>query len=112
MSNLNKVMIIGRLGSDPSKRTTSKDITVTNFSIATNTYYKSKEDEEKKEKTEWHRIVAFDRLAEICGEYLKKGHLVYVEGSLQTRSYDKEEQAHYITEIVLKNMQMLEPKDN
>jgi single-strand DNA-binding protein len=111
MSNLNKVMLIGRLGDDPSSKTTDNDVAVTKFSLATNTYFKKENNGDKLEKTEWHRIVAFNKLAEICAEYLKKGKLVYIEGRLQTRNYDKKGQTHYMTEIILTDMQMLGAKD-
>lgn len=111
MSNLNKVMLIGRLGDNPSSKTTDNDITVTKFSLATNTYFKKENNGDKLEKTEWHRIVAFNKFADICAEYLKKGKLVYIEGRLQTKTYDKDGQTHYRTEIILKDIQMLGTKD-
>ena len=111
MSNLNKVMLIGRLGDDPSSKTTDNDVAVTKFSLATNTYFKKENNGDKLEKTEWHRIVAFNKLAKICAEYLKKGKLVYCEGRLQTRTYDKKGQMHYMTEIILTDMQMLGAKE-
>lgn len=107
---LNKAILIGRLGKDPEIRYTQDGRAVTNFSIATNEEWKDKNTGEKKERTEWHRIVAFGKLGEICGEYLAKGRLVYLEGRLQTRSYEQEGVTKYTTEIVANDMQMLESK--
>jgi len=110
MSGLNKVMIIGRLGSDPEIRYTQDGAAVANFSIATSESWNDKSSGEKKESTEWHRIVAWQKLAEICGEYLKKGKEVYIEGRLKTRSWDKDGVKHYMTEIHASYMQMLGSK--
>lgn len=100
--SLNKVMIIGHLGRDPEMRYTAEGTPVANFSVATSEKYKDKEN------TEWHRVVAFARLAEICGEYLRKGKQVYVEGRLQTRKWtDKDGHDKYTTEIVASDMRML-----
>lgn len=104
---VNKVILIGTLGQDPELRYTGSGTAVCNMSIATNESYKNA-DGEYEEKTEWHKIVAWSRLAEICGEYLKKGSQVYFEGSLQTRSYDtKDGDTRYVTEIKAKEMMML-----
>ncbi len=104
---INKVILVGNLGSDPEVRYTPSGTAVANFNIATNESYKNR-DGEMVDKTEWHRIVVWDRLAEICGEYLKKGSQVYIEGSLQTRSYeDKDGVTKYTTEIKCREMQML-----
>jgi len=110
MSGLNKVMIIGRLGSDPEIRYTQDGAAVANFSIATSESWNDKSSGEKKESTEWHRIVAWKKLAETCGEYLKKGKEVYIEGRLKTRSWDKDGVKHYMTEIHASYMQMLGSK--
>ena len=107
---LNKAILIGRLGRDPEIRYTQDGRAVANFTIATNEEWKDRNTGEKKERTEWHRIVAFGKLGEICGEYLSKGKLVYVEGRLQTRSYEQEGVTKYTTEIVANDMQMLEAK--
>ena len=108
MSGLNKVMLIGRLGSDPEVRYTQDGPAVANFSIATSESWKDKNSGQKVEKTEWHKIVAWTRLAELCGEFLKKGKEVYIEGKLQTRSWeDKDGQKRYTTEIVANNVQFL-----
>lgn len=110
MSGVNKVIIIGHLGRDPEMKYTPSGVPVANFSIATSETWKDKNTGEKQEKTEWHRIVAWNRLAEICGEYLKKGSQVYLEGKLQTRSWDKDGETRYATEIVAQSMQMLGSK--
>lgn len=112
MAGINKVILIGRLGRDPEVRYMPDGTAVANFSIATSEEWKDKASGEKKEKTEWHRIVAFRRLGEICGEYLSKGRQVYIEGRIQTREWeDKEGVKRYTTEIVANQMQMLGSKD-
>ena len=104
---VNKVILIGNLGRDPEIRYTTGGQAVANFTIATTERYTNKSGE-RQEDTEWHRIVAWGRLAEICGEYLSKGRMVYIEGSIKTRSWeDKEGNTRYTTEIVARNMQML-----
>ena len=107
MSGINKVILIGHLGKDPEMRQASSGDAIANFSIATSEEWKDKETGEKKQKTEWHRIVAFKRLGEICGEYLSKGSQVYVEGRLQTRSWEKEGVTKYTTEIIASSVQFL-----
>jgi len=108
MASLNKVMLIGNLGADPELRYTPSGAAVASFNIATKDQWTSKEGE-KQERTEWHRIVAWRRLGEICGEYLHKGSLVYVEGSLQTRDWeDRDGNKRRTTEIVAWRMQMLD----
>lgn len=110
MSSLNKAMIIGRLGQDPDVRYTQSNTAVANLSVATSERYKDKSGEWK-ENTEWHRVVAWGRLAEICQEYLKKGSQVYIEGPIQTRSWeDKDGQTKYTTEIKALTMTMLDSK--
>lgn len=109
---VNKVIIVGRLGRDPEVRYTQDGRAVANFNVATSEQWKDRDSGEKKEKTEWHRVVAFGRLGEICGEYLAKGRLVYVEGKLQTRSWEKDGVTRYTTEIVASNMQILEAKSS
>jgi single-strand DNA-binding protein len=107
MAGVNKVILIGRLGADPEVRYTSDGKAVANFRIATSMNFTGKNGE-KAEKTEWHRIVAFGKLGEICGEYLSKGKQVYIEGRLQTRSWDDREGVKkWTTEIVATTMQML-----
>lgn len=111
MSSVNKVILVGRLGGDPEIRYTTGGSAVCNFSLATSEKYKDKNGDSK-EKTEWHKIIAWNRLAEICGEYLAKGSLVYIEGGLTTRSWeDKEGKTRYTTEIVARSMQMLSTKN-
>ncbi len=108
MASINKVILVGNLGRDPETRYMPEGGAVTNVSIATTDSWKDKTSGEKKEATEWHRVVFFNRLAEIAGEYLKKGSQVYVEGRLRTRKWqDKEGQDKYTTEIVCDTMQML-----
>lgn len=107
---VNKVILIGRLGADPELRYTPKGDAVANFRIATNRVWKDQEGNQQ-EKTEWHRIVAWRKLAERCGEYLKKGSHVYIEGRLETRSWeDKNGNKRYVTEVIANQMQMLEAK--
>ncbi len=107
MASVNKVILIGNLGRDPETRYMPDGGAVTNVSIATTETWKDKSGE-KQEKTEWHRVAFFGKLAEIAGEYLKKGSQVYVEGRLQTRKWqDKDGQDKYTTEIVADRMQML-----
>lgn len=104
---LNRVMLIGNLGKDPDLRFTQGGMAVCSFSLATAEEWTDKASNEKKEKTEWHRIVVFGKLAEICGKYLAKGKQVYVEGKLQTRSWEQDGITRYATEIVVSDMQML-----
>jgi single-strand DNA-binding protein len=112
MSSLNKAMIIGRLGQDPEVRYTQSNTAVANMSIATSERYKDKQGEWK-ENTEWHRVVAWGRTAEICQEYLKKGSQVYIEGPIQTRQWeDKDGQTRYTTEIKALTMTMLDSKSD
>lgn len=107
---LNKVLLIGHLGRDPEIRYTPNGLAIATFSLATSEAYTTK-DGNKETRTEWHRIVAFGRLAEICGEYLNKGSMVYVEGRLQTREWeDRDGNRRWTTEIVATNMQMLDKK--
>jgi single-strand DNA-binding protein len=107
MKSLNKVQLIGRLGKNPEVRYTANGAAVANFSLATNETWTGK-DGQKNEKTEWHNIVAWGKLGEICGEYLTKGKQVYIEGRLQTRSWeDRDGNKRYTTEIRADNMIML-----
>jgi single-strand DNA-binding protein len=108
MASINKVILIGNLGKDPEVRYMPNGEAVTNVTIATTDTWKDKSSGDKKEATEWHRVVFFRKLAEIAGQYLKKGSQVYIEGSLKTRKWqDKEGQDRYTTEIVADTMQML-----
>ena len=111
MAGINKVILVGRLGNDPEVRYTPDGTAVANFSIATSDEWTDKATNEKKERTEWHRIVAWRRLGEICGEYLSKGRQVYVEGKLQTRSWEKDGVTRYTTEIVASDVQFLGAKE-
>lgn len=105
---VNKVILVGNLGKDPEVRYSPDGKAVTNVTMATSETWKDKTTGEKQERTEWHRVVFFSRLAEIAGEYLKKGAQIYVEGRLQTRKWqDKEGKDRYTTEIVANEMQML-----
>ena len=107
---INKVILVGNLGRDPETRYLPSGGAVTNVSLATSRSWKDRDSGEQKEKTEWHRIVFFNRLGEIAGEYLKRGSKVYVEGELRTREWEKEGQKHFTTEIVATEMQMLDSK--
>ncbi|MCS7100586.1 MAG: single-stranded DNA-binding protein [Burkholderiaceae bacterium] len=107
MASVNKVILLGNLGRDPETRYSPDGAAITNVSLATSRRYKDASGQ-MQEETEWHRVVFFGRLAEIAGEYLRKGRPVYVEGRLRTRKWtDKEGQDRYITEIVAENMQLL-----
>jgi len=107
---VNKVILIGNLGQDPEVRYMPNGGAVCNITVATSETWKDKNTGENQEKTEWHRVVMFRRLAEIAGEYLKKGSKVYLEGRLQTRKWEKNGQDHYTTEIVADQMQMLDSR--
>lgn len=107
---INKVILVGNLGNDPETRYMPDGGAVTNISIATSKSWKDKNSGEQREKTEWHRVVCFRRLGEIAAEYLKKGSKVYIEGELQTRQWEKEGQKHYTTEIIAREMQMLDSR--
>jgi single-strand DNA-binding protein len=107
MASVNKVILVGNLGRDPEIRYTQQGTAVANFSLATTDRFKNRGGE-MQERTEWHRIVAWDKLAEICGQYLAKGRQVYIEGRLQTREWeDKDGNKRSTTEIVAQTMQML-----
>jgi len=108
MASVNKVILVGNLGADPEMRYMPSGDPIANLRLATTDTYKDKTSGEKKENTEWHRVVMFNRLAEIAGQYLKKGSQIYIEGRLQTRKWtDKEGQERYTTEIVANEMKML-----
>jgi single-strand DNA-binding protein len=110
MSGVNKVILIGRLGKDPEVRNLDNGAVVANFSIATSESYKDRTTGEKKEVTEWHNIVLWRGLAEIAQKYLRKGDMVFIEGKLRTRSWEKDGVTRYTTEVVGDNMTMLTPK--
>jgi single-strand DNA-binding protein len=108
MASINKVILIGHLGRDPERRSTPGGSAVCNVTLATSRHWKSKDSGDKVEETEWHRVVFFDRLAEIAGEYLRKGRPVYVEGRLKTRKWqDKDGRDTYATEVIAENLQLL-----
>ena len=107
---INKVILVGNLGRDPETRYMPSGGAVTNVSIATSKGWKDRDSGEQKERTEWHRIVFFNKLAEIAGEYLKRGSKVYIEGELRTRDWEKDGQKHYTTEVVASEMQMLDSR--
>lgn len=107
MSGINKVIIIGRMGADPEVKTVTGGNTVARLSVATSEQWKDREGQ-KQERTEWHRVVVWGKLAELCGKYLAKGRQVYVEGRLQTRSWeDQQGQKKYATEVVANTVQFL-----
>ena len=111
MAGVNKVIIVGNLGNDPEVRYSNNGAAIANISVATSDSWKDKNTGERQERTEWHRIVMFNRLGEIAGEYLKKGSKVYIEGKLQTRKWqDQQGQDRYSTEIVADQMQMLDSR--
>lgn len=108
---INKVILIGNLGQDPETRYMPSGGAVTNISVATSESWKDKQTGEPQERTEWHRVALFNRLAEIAGEYLKKGSKVYIEGSLRTRKWqDQSGQDRYTTEIIANELQMLDSR--
>ncbi len=108
MASVNKVILVGNLGRDPEVRYSPNGAAICNITLATSRNWKDKESGERREETEWHRVVLYNRLAEIAGEYLKKGRSVYIEGRLQTRKWqDKEGQDRWTTEIIADQMQML-----
>ncbi len=111
--NLNKVVLIGRLTADPESRNIPSGESVCSFSIATNRYWTDRETKQKKEKTEYHNIVAWTRLAEIASQYLKKGSLVFIEGRLQTRNWEDDSgNKRYRTEIIAENLQLGPRQEN
>ena len=112
MASVNKVILVGNLGRDPEVRYSPDGAAICNVSIATTSNWKDKNSGERREETEWHRVVFYNRLAEIAGEYLKKGRPVYVEGRLKTRKWqNKEGVDQYTTEVVADQMQMLGGRD-
>lgn len=108
---VNKVILIGNLGADPEVKSTPSNVKVANFNVATTESWTDAKSGERQERTEWHRIVLWRKLAEIAGQYLKKGSKIYVEGKLQTRSWDDQNgQKRYMTEVVADQMQMLDSR--
>ncbi len=110
MSGVNKVILIGNLGADPEVRHLQNDVTVANFNLATSETYKDRQTGEKREQTEWHRVVVWRGLAEVVEKYVKKGSKVYVEGKLRTRKWEKDGIERYTTEILADNLTMLDGK--
>ncbi|PGH39375.1 MAG: single-stranded DNA-binding protein [Candidatus Nephrothrix sp. EaCA] len=110
MASVNKVILVGRLGKDPEVRTLEGGVTHVRFSMATSESYKDKTTGEKKEMTEWHNVSLWSGLAEVAAKYLRKGDLVYIEGRLRTRSYEKDGVTRYITEVAGNDMVMMSPK--
>lgn len=112
MASVNKVIVLGNLGTDPEVRYMPSGGAVVNLSIATTSQWKDKSSGERREKTEWHRVVLYNRLAEVAGEYLRKGRSVYIEGRLETRKWqDKDGTDRYSTEIIGDQMQMIGGRD-
>ena len=108
---INKAILVGNLGRDPEMRYTQDGQAVANFTVATSERWTDRNTNERREQTEWHRVVCFRRLAEICGEYLHKGSKVYIEGRLQTRSWEGQDgQTRYTTEVVARDMKMLDSR--
>jgi len=107
---LNKVMLIGNLGRDPETRSTQSGTAVTRFSVATSESWRDKSTQEMQQRTEWHNVVCFARLGEIASEYLKKGSKVYIEGGLRTSSWEKDGNTRYRTEVIAREMQMLDSR--
>lgn len=107
MSGVNKVILVGRLGKDPEVRHLENGATVANFSMATSETYKDRQTGERREQTEWHNVVLWRGLAEVAEKYVKKGDMIYVEGKLRTRSWEKDGVTRYTTEVVGDNMTML-----
>lgn len=110
MSGVNKVILIGRLGKDPEVRSLESGVMVANFTLATSEVYRDRTTGERKETTEWHNVVLWRNLAEIAQKYLHKGDMVYIEGKLRTRSWEKDGVTRYTTEVVGDNMTMLTPR--
>ena len=106
--SVNKVTLIGNLGNDPEMKALPSGNQVANFSIATTDSWRDRNSGEMQERTEWHRVVCFERLAEICGQYLRKGSRIYIEGTLRTRSWEQDGQKRYTTEIIGREMMMLD----
>lgn len=107
MASVNKVIIVGNLGKDPEVKYMQSGEAVCNFSVACNEQWKKKDTGEKQEHTEWFRVSVFGKLAEVCGKYLTKGKQVYIEGKLRTRSYEKDGETKYSTELICSDMKML-----
>jgi single-strand DNA-binding protein len=112
MAGLNKVMLIGNLGRDPEIRYSQQGLAIVNFSLATSEQWTDKTSGDRQEKTEWHNIVVFGKQAETCEKYLSKGSQIYIEGKLQTSTYEKDGQTHYMTKVVASNFMFLGGKQD
>ncbi len=112
MAGLNKVMLIGNLGKDPEIRYSQQGLAIVNFSLATSEQWTDKTSGDRQEKTEWHNIVVFGKQAETCEKYLSKGSQIYIEGKLQTSTYEKEGQTHYMTKVVVSNFMFIGGKQD
>jgi single-strand DNA-binding protein len=111
MASMNKVILIGRLGKDPDSRTTQSGTKVSSFSVATD-QYRPGNGNDNQHVTDWHRVVAFGKTAELCNQFLRKGRLVCVEGSMQTRSWEKPPgERHFMTEVIAQRVEFLDPKE-
>lgn len=111
MNGINRMTLLGRLGRDPEYRATPGGVPVVTLSVATTRTWKDRQSGEKKEETEWHRVVMYERLAEVARDYLKKGHAAYFEGRLKTRKWEKDGVDHYTTEIIASTLQLVERPD-
>jgi single-strand DNA-binding protein len=109
---VNKIILVGNIGNDPEFRTMPNGNAVVNVTLATSETWKDKNTGQQQEKTEWHRVIFFNRLAEIVGQYVKKGSKIYIEGRLQTRSWEQDGVKRYTTEIVASEMQMLDSRNS
>ena len=109
---INKVILVGNLGGDPDVRYSQSGAAVTKFSVATSEGWKDKQSDQWQERTEWHNVVCFNKLGEIAGQYLKKGSKVYIEGSLRTNSWEQDGQKRYKTEVIGREMQMLDSRSD
>jgi single-strand DNA-binding protein len=110
VAGINKVILVGNLGQDPDTGQTGTGNSVTNISVATSKAWRDRDSGEQKEKTEWHRVVFFNRLAEIAAQYLRKGSKVYIEGELRTNEWEKEGHKHYTTQVVAQEMLMFDSR--
>lgn len=112
MASVNKVILLGTLGRDPEVRFSVNQLPIASLSLATSSFRRSAESQDRIEETEWHRVTLFGRQAEIAQQYLKKGSRAYIEGRLRTRKYDKDGQAHYVTEIVAEQLQLIDRRQD
>ena len=111
MASVNKVILLGTLGRDPEVRFSANQLPIASLSLATSSFRRSAESQDRIEETEWHRVTLFGRQAEIAQQYLRKGSRAYIEGRLRTRKYEKDGQTHYVTEIVAEQLQLIEKEE-